>query len=61
MTHATPAHERGDTDAPRLPQQSPAVVHMPAGNAVRPCPFPCTICRRAGRQGSRHPGETRGS
>ncbi|WP_241777665.1 hypothetical protein [Streptomyces sp. CT34] len=34
----------------RLPKPSPAaVVHVPAGEAVKPCPFPCEVCRRKGR------------
>ncbi|GGU87816.1 hypothetical protein GCM10010211_62540 [Streptomyces albospinus] len=30
------------------------MVYVPAGRAVRPCPFPCAVCRRAGRRTEAH-------
>lgn len=37
------------------PRGAAAVVYVPAGSAIPPCPFPCGICRRAGRQPGQPP------
>ncbi|UQA92982.1 hypothetical protein [Streptomyces halobius] len=33
-----------------VPAGSGAVFHVPLGEPVQPCRFPCAICRRAGRR-----------
>lgn len=45
--------EQPPENAPELPdraQYGRNVVHVPASEAVKPCPFPCDCCRWAGRQ-----------
>jgi hypothetical protein len=46
-------NEEGD-EQPRLVPASD-VIHASPGTPVEPCPFPCSICYRKGRQGSEEP------
>lgn len=51
-----PQHSRSDEDDVLLdgslvrPYVIPGVTFVPASEAIRPCPHPCTCCQDAGRQ-----------
>lgn len=36
--------------APATPAVSSGVLYLPPGTTQEPCPFPCSICVRKGRQ-----------